>query len=147
METMKADNFLEEEFSNVDSIWSVWAWDKVILEKQSTTTIMQSSPLIVFGKPRTKSMLRSCYGSFGTGSGMHRLVFFFFPWLLGRIDILGHSQPHPFSNLANKNDLLMPHAHGMMCWVGNIESLRRDIHHIMKNQHILPNFQLLEQHI
>ncbi|RVW50172.1 DNA-dependent metalloprotease WSS1 [Vitis vinifera] len=37
------------------------------------------------------------------------------------IDILGHSQPHPFSNLANKNDLLMPHAHGMMCWVGNID--------------------------
>ena len=49
----------------------------VIFENLLTTTKMESWPLAVFGRPRTKSILRSYQGTWGMGRGMYRPVFYF----------------------------------------------------------------------
>jgi hypothetical protein len=43
-----------------------------IFENLSTTTKIESLPLFVLGKPKTKSMLMSSQGTLGTGNGMYK---------------------------------------------------------------------------
>jgi hypothetical protein len=43
-----------------------------IFENLSTTTKMESLPHFDLGKPKTKSIEMSTYGSFGTGKGAYK---------------------------------------------------------------------------
>src|SRR5664279_3565769 len=43
-----------------------------ILEKRSTTTKIESCPLLVLGNPNTKSMLISSHGDVGVGRGVYK---------------------------------------------------------------------------
>ena len=69
--TLSKNNLAIRDASNVFEHGMKWA----IFENWSTTTKIESCFLWVLGRPRTKSMLKSCHGRLGTGSGVYRPVF------------------------------------------------------------------------
>ena len=75
---MQLNNLSKEQFSNMGHIYGRLQGRKcAILENQSTTTIIESCPLTILGRPKMKNLLTSYHKVCGIGRGVYKPLLFF----------------------------------------------------------------------